>query len=72
LEFRPAHHPGWRARRDLRQLPAALAGINLEYGLANHRAEQVKSLETDTGRMELRAITGPDYGRIYDHELVRS
>jgi hypothetical protein len=54
----------------LRQLPAPLAGINLQYGLTNHRAEQVKTLETENGRMELRAVTGPDYGRIYDHELV--
>ncbi|AXE65300.1 DUF932 domain-containing protein [Hyphomonas sp. CACIAM 19H1] len=54
----------------LRQLPAPLAGINLQYGLTNHRAEQVKTLETDDGRLELRAVTGPDYGRIYDHELV--
>jgi len=54
----------------LRQLPAPLAGINLQYGLTSHRAEQVKTLETHDGRVELRAITGPDYGRIYDHELV--
>ena len=54
----------------LRQLPAPLAGINLQYGLQNHRAEQVKTLETENGRTELRAVTGPDYGRIYDHELV--
>jgi hypothetical protein len=54
----------------LRQLPASLAAINLQYGLTTHRAEQVKTLETQDGRMELRAVTGPDYGRIYDHELV--
>jgi len=54
----------------LRQLPAPLAAINLQYGLTAHRAEQVKTLETQDGRMELRAVTGPDYGRIYDHELV--
>ncbi len=54
----------------LRQLPAPLAGINLQYGLTNHRAEQVKTLQTDDGRLELRAVTGPDYGRIFDHELV--
>ncbi|HUD30212.1 MAG TPA: DUF932 domain-containing protein [Novosphingobium sp.] len=54
----------------LRQLPAPLAGINLQYGLISHRAEQVKTLETDDGRTELRAVTGPDYGRIHDHELV--
>lgn len=30
----------------------------------------MKTLETDNGRVELRAVTGPDYGRIWDHELV--
>jgi len=54
----------------LHQLPAPLAGINLQYGLTNHRAEQVKTMEVANGRTELRAVTGPDYGRIYDHELV--
>ena len=54
----------------LRQLPAPLAGINLQYGLTNHRAEQIKTMEVANGRTELRAVTGPDYGRIYDHELV--
>ncbi|WP_029557419.1 hypothetical protein [Xanthobacter sp. 91] len=54
----------------LRQLPAPLAGINLQHGLLMHRAEQVKTLEVEGGRVELRAVTGPDYGRIYDHELV--
>jgi hypothetical protein len=54
----------------LRQLPAALAGINLQHGLMTHRAELMKTLETDDGRIELRAVTGPDYGRIWDHELV--
>jgi hypothetical protein len=54
----------------LRQLPAPLAGINLQYGLTAHRAEQVKTLEIESGRVELRAVTGPDYGRIFDYELV--
>jgi hypothetical protein len=54
----------------LRQLPAPLAGINLQYGLTSHRAELVKTLELEDGRVELRAVTGPDYGRIHDHELV--
>ena len=30
----------------------------------------MKTLEVDDGRIELRAVTGPDYGRIWDHELV--
>jgi hypothetical protein len=56
----------------LRQLPAPLAGINLQYGLTSHRAEQVKTLEIEDGRVELRAVTGPDYGRIFDSELVEA
>jgi hypothetical protein len=54
----------------LRQLPAALSAMNLQHGLLSHRAELVKTLEADNGRVELRAVTGPDYGRIWDHELV--
>ncbi|MGX0964271.1 hypothetical protein AB7M63_004720 [Bradyrhizobium japonicum] len=54
----------------LRQLPAALSAINLQHGLLSHRAELVKTLEAENGRIELRAVTGPDYGRIWDHELV--
>jgi hypothetical protein len=54
----------------LRGLPGALAGINLQHGLIAHRGEQVKMLQTHDGRTELRAVTGPDYGRIWDHELV--
>lgn len=54
----------------LRQLPAPLAGINMQHGLLSHRAELMKTLETEGGRTELRAVTGPDYGRIWDHELV--
>src|SRR3989337_1930865 len=48
----------------LRQLPATLSDINLQHGLLSHRAELVKTLEADNGRVELRAVTGPDYGRI--------
>lgn len=54
----------------MRQLPAPLAAINLQHGFLNHRAELVKTLEMDDGRVELRAVTGPEYGRIWDHELV--
>jgi hypothetical protein len=54
----------------LRQLPAALSVINLQHGLLSHRAELVKTLEADNGCVEPRAVTGPDYGRLWDHELV--
>ena len=46
----------------LRQLPGPLAGINLQYGLTSHRAEQVKTLEIENGRVELRkAVLCKDY-----------
>jgi hypothetical protein len=54
----------------LRDLPAPLAAINLQHGLLSHRGELIKMLEAEDGRVELRAVTGPDYGRIWDHELV--
>ena len=56
----------------LRGLPAPIAGINLQYGLSHHRAEMVKAYTAEDGRTELRAVTGPDYGRIHDHELVEA
>ncbi|RUW65378.1 DUF932 domain-containing protein [Mesorhizobium sp. M4B.F.Ca.ET.049.02.1.2] len=56
----------------LRQLSAPLAAINLQFGLTSHRAEQVKTLEIDNDRVELRAVTGPDYGRIFDSYLVEA
>lgn len=54
----------------MRQLPAPLAAINLQHGLLNHSAEMVKTLEMDDGRTELRAVTGPEYGRIWDKDLI--
>lgn len=54
----------------MRQLPAPLAAINLQHGLLNSRSELVKTLEMDDDRVELRAVTGPEYGRIWDHELI--
>ncbi|RJG39940.1 DUF932 domain-containing protein [Mesorhizobium sp. DCY119] len=54
----------------MRQLPAPLAAINLQHGLLNHNAEMVKTLEMEDGRLELRAVTGPEYGRIWDKDLI--
>lgn len=59
----------------LRQLPAPLAAINLQYGLSSNRSEHIKTLETGgsaDGQTQLRAVTGPEYGRIFDHELVEA
>lgn len=54
----------------LRKLPAAIAGINLQYGLTNYRGELMKTYQTKDGTAELRAVTSATYGRIYDHEVV--
>lgn len=56
----------------MRQLPAPLAAINLQHGLLNHSAEMVKTLEMDDGRVQLRAVTGPQYGRIWDKDLIEA
>lgn len=58
----------------LRSLPASLAGINLQYGISNYRPERVQAYVTNRAddEVELRATTGQDYGRIYDHEVVAS
>ena len=56
----------------LRTLPAPIAGINLQYGLDNVRSEQVKVFAThENDDIELRAITGPEYGRIHDHTIIK-
>lgn len=54
----------------LRKLPGAIAGINLQYGLMNFREEAIKSYVRENGATELRAATGPEYGRIFDAEVV--
>lgn len=56
----------------MRQLPAPLAAINLQHGLLNNREEMVKTLEMDDGSMKLRAVTGPQYGRIWDKDLIEA
>ena len=38
---------------------ARLAAINLQHGLPSHRAELVKTLGADTGRVELRLLRTP-------------
>jgi hypothetical protein len=56
----------------LREMPEMLAGINLQYGLSKRQNEQIKILELNDGQPELRAATGPDYGRVFDCELVEA
>lgn len=54
------------------KLPAPIAHIVLQTCLVRSQHEHVGILEADrlTDDAELRAITGPDYGRVYDAEVV--
>lgn len=54
----------------LRKLPAPITAINLQYALQNFREETVKAYIRENGKTELRAMTGPKYGRIHDHAIV--
>lgn len=54
----------------LRKLPAPLAAINLQYHANNYAAESVKALVRVNGATELRAVTGAEYGRIWDSDVV--
>jgi hypothetical protein len=55
----------------LRDLPAPLAADCLQWGLRYNRGrELVKVYGSQTEGGDLRAATGPDYGRIYDWEVL--
>lgn len=54
----------------LRRLPAKLAGINLQYGLANYQGDALNAFAYENGSSELRSINSKHYGRIFDHEVV--
>jgi hypothetical protein len=55
----------------LRDLPAPLAADCIQWGLRYNRGrELVKVYGSQTDGGELRAATGPDYGRIYDWEIL--
>jgi hypothetical protein len=53
----------------MRKLPSKLAAINLQYGLANFREENIKMYYNND---QLLAATGVNYGRVQDIELVRA
>lgn len=53
----------------LQDLPAPLVADNLNWGLRyNREKEQILELVSDSD--SARAYTGPDYGRIWHHEIV--
>jgi len=59
----------------LRTLPSQLVADNMNYGIKfNRKTEAVKAfaMHGDHGPAMLRAVTGPDYGRIPDYEVVKA
>ena len=70
LELWAVVQPCRRTRNLYAPVAAPLAGINLQHGLLSHRAEPVKTLEAEDGRIELRAVTGRTTAASGDHELV--
>lgn len=55
----------------LRSLPSQIASDALNYGLRFQRdVEEVKLYGRD--RLDLRAATGPSYGRIHDYEIIEA
>jgi len=54
----------------LKDLPAPIAADALQWGLKYNRGKElIKSYGSNN---ELRAATGPDYGRIFDYEIIES
>jgi len=54
----------------MRKIPASLAAECVYWGIANNRKSQfVKPYSSTNGT--LAAITGQDYGRIYDHDVAQ-
>jgi hypothetical protein len=55
----------------LRKLPAELAAINLQWGLEHSpMRDNALVLARSNGSHELRALTSPSYGRIWDSQVV--
>ena len=70
LELRPTRRPRGRTGRLSAPAPGAARRDQsaIRSDLASRRADE--DARGRNGRVELRAVTGPDYGRIFDHELV--
>ena len=57
----------------LKDLPASIAADAMQWGLRYNRARDlVKAYGHSPAGGELRAITGPDYGRIYDYQVLQT
>lgn len=56
----------------LRSLPAPLAAANLNYGIFKRPVEDIGVMVRGDGALELAAVTGPRYGRIWNADVVQS
>jgi hypothetical protein len=56
----------------LRTLPADIAADALNYGIFQRDVEDIGGLLRLNGSLELAAVTGPNYGRIWNADVVRS
>lgn len=56
----------------LRNLPAPLAALNINYGLKSAKQDEAAFYvrENPEGGNSLRAVTSPSYGRIFDRDVV--
>jgi hypothetical protein len=54
----------------LRTLPADIAADNLNYGIVQRRNDEVGTLVRRNGLSELAAATGPQYGRVWNDDVV--
>lgn len=55
----------------LQTLPSQITADALTYGLRHNRTNEAIKIYGRDG-LDLRAATGPDYGRIFDHEVVEA
>lgn len=56
----------------MRDLPAELAADCMNYGLQRRNVEDVGVLLYNNGKSELRAVTGPNYGRVWNTQVIHA
>ena len=56
----------------LRKLPADIAADALNWGLYKRDVEEVGALVRGNGIPELAAFTGPNYGRVWNEDVIRA
>jgi hypothetical protein len=56
----------------MRALPGPLAADCINYGLQHRDIENVGVLFYQNGSPQLRAVTGPNYGRVWNHQVIKA